>query len=842
MSNNSSRLLPWFEKTVPAFVFVIIAFFTALEFFVKPYPGFLFSSDSDIILVFNPVEGSGLLQVGDQLVQVGPVSWAAFRSDPNQTLFDGVQPGDTVFIQILRDGKPLTISWIYQGLTWEQLLEEMNSEWWLPYIFWLAGTFTLFLIRPKDARWYLLIAFNYLTAVWFVAGMSSLWHVWISVQVLRTAVWLSIPVYLHLHWVFPQPLGRLPNWFISALYLFACMMAVLDLFQLLPTGFYQFGLLGALFGSLLLVLIRLRYPEQRPQVGFLAFAALLSIFPVIIAGIAPFTFQGGALLALPALPGAYFYTAYRQQLGNLRAKADRLLRFYIVAILAGSVSLLIISFFVRSVPVADSTFRIGVPLTVLIIFIAIFGFTPFFFLAALANAYTTDFTFRHVELRVNRLFIPYLFFFVFGGIITVVVLVADIWLTVPGEAALIGGIAAMLAGLITAVLYSPFEQFVEHRLLGIPAIPKQILEEYPTRIVSSLTKTNLVHLHQEQLLPTLLIRQSALFYFHKDFRDGNLIYSSGIDEVQFPSSVEMVELLNQTSKYRPPIPTSQSSTLYPWVRLILPLTLDEKPIGLWLLGRRDPDDLYAVNEIPTLQVLADQTSIALVNIMQAENLLALYQSNIDRHETERSTLALELHDETLNQLAVLSSYADERHLPPQFQTTYQGITSHIREIITGLRPAMLMYGLHKALDELTDHLLTRAKHQIDIRLEVDSTETPTSPTVNLYLYRIVQQAAENALRHSKATLLCISGAIKPNQVKLTVEDNGIGFTAGENLNLAALLGNKHYGLAGMFERAQLIGAELKINSTPGKGTQIVVSWEGDSPHIGQKLVPGGLLS
>lgn len=830
MSNNSSWLSPQLEKATLILVLGIVGFLTLTEFFLRPHPGFLFSSDGTVVLVFEPVESNqeNTLQVGDQLTQIGLVPWETFKNNRHQTLFDGVQAGDSVAIQLLRNGEPKLIAWTYPGQTWEQFLEELNSEWWVPYIFLAAGTFALLVIRPKDTRWRLLVAFNYITAVWFAAGMSSLWHVGVSIEALRTAVWLSIPIYLHLHWVFPQPLRRLPGWLVLGGYLFAVVMALLDLLQLLPGSLYQMGLLVALIGSVLLTLIRLRYPDQRPQIGFLALATLLCILPAVIAGIVsllgPSTFQGGALLALPALPGAYIYTAYRQQLGNLGAKVDRLIRLYIIGIFIAAVSLPFVFLFLSSFTVADSSFAIGAPLIILLVTIALLGVFPFFSLAALANTYSEKFNVGNVELRANRLLAPFAFFLVFGGIIGFLVLVADVWLNFHGEAVVIGVIAAFSAGLVTAVFYTPFQHFVEHRLLGIPIIPKQILEEYSTRIVSSLTKTNLIHLLQDQILPALLIRQSALLYFHKEYRDSHIIYSSGVDETQLPTSLEITTLFSQAGTYRPPASSSESSTLYPWARLILPLTLDEKPIGLWLLGRRDPDDLYAINEIPTLQLLANQTSIALVNIMQAENLLALYQSNIDRHEIERHNLAHELHDETLNQLAVLSSYMDEQHTSSQFYETYQSITAHIRDIITGLRPTMLTYGLYTALEELVEHLSTRTKNQVDIRLEVTTAQNPNLPNVNLYLYRIVQQASENTLRHSKATLLCISGIIKPNQVQLAIEDNGVGFMAGENLNLATLLSHKHYGLAGMFERAQLIGAELQINSAPGQGTKIVVSW------------------
>lgn len=89
----------------------------------------------------------------------------------------------------------------------KKLSKNLNSGWWLPYVVWMAGTATLLFIRPKDLRWRLLVAFNYFTALWLVTGSGpAKWHLWGSALFMRMAIWMTIPVYLHLHWVFPRTL------------------------------------------------------------------------------------------------------------------------------------------------------------------------------------------------------------------------------------------------------------------------------------------------------------------------------------------------------------------------------------------------------------------------------------------------------------------------------------------------------------------------------------------------------------------------------------------------------------------------------------------------------------
>jgi signal transduction histidine kinase len=66
----------------------------------------------------------------------------------------------------------------------------------------------------------------------------------------------------------------------------------------------------------------------------------------------------------------------------------------------------------------------------------------------------------------------------------------------------------------------------------------------------------------------------------------------------------------------------------------------------------------------------------------------------------------------------------------------------------------------------------------------------------------------------------ISGKLLPQQFELDIEDDGTGFEAGRELQLESLLAARHFGLAGIVQRAALIGADVKFESTPGAGTKV----------------------
>jgi signal transduction histidine kinase len=228
-----------------------------------------------------------------------------------------------------------------------------------------------------------------------------------------------------------------------------------------------------------------------------------------------------------------------------------------------------------------------------------------------------------------------------------------------------------------------------------------------------------------------------------------------------------------------------------------------------------------------LQALSDQMALTLTNILATERLRTLYLANIERHERERSHLALVLHDEVLNEMAALAMSLGEQVLTPQFQTSYETLITRLRQMIVRLRPAMLRYGLHLALEELVDEVAARAQDGQTLELEVSSDETRYPPDIEQHLFRIVQQATENAWRHAEAATIRIGGQIGSNGVNLYVEDDGVGFQAGTDLDLLTLLEHRHFGLANMFERATLIGANVRIRSGLGNGTQVQITWRPD---------------
>ncbi len=92
--------------------------------------------------------------------------------------------------------------------------------------------------------------------------------------------------------------------------------------------------------------------------------------------------------------------------------------------------------------------------------------------------------------------------------------------------------------------------------------------------------------------------------------------------------------------------------------------------------------------------------------------------------------------------------------------------------------------------------------------------------MELALYRIAQEALSNVIRHAQATQVAIHLSFSSQNLTLEISDNGIGFDVPESP--AEFVPSGHYGLLGLSERAEMISAKLKIDSMPGRGTQVIV--------------------
>jgi signal transduction histidine kinase len=138
-----------------------------------------------------------------------------------------------------------------------------------------------------------------------------------------------------------------------------------------------------------------------------------------------------------------------------------------------------------------------------------------------------------------------------------------------------------------------------------------------------------------------------------------------------------------------------------------------------------------------------------------------------------------------------------------------------RESIGDLRDPTLRFDLGSRLRRTVQRKSTLTT---PVTLEVEGSLKPLSSGVEMELLRIASEAIDNAVRHANATSVAVQVQPSADALVITITDNGNGFVP---TDAEALSG--HYGLRGMRERAEAIGADLTITSEPGAGTKVFVS-------------------
>lgn len=199
---------------------------------------------------------------------------------------------------------------------------------------------------------------------------------------------------------------------------------------------------------------------------------------------------------------------------------------------------------------------------------------------------------------------------------------------------------------------------------------------------------------------------------------------------------------------------------------------------------------------------------------------------VESREAERLSLAREIHDGPLQELLVLGlSLGQAWHdtqlaVFPRFQLSVTDVSRHLRSVLHRLRPAGLdEMGLVGSLESLVERLARDYAAPPATCLMLEDVDG-LNASQQLCLFRIVQEAYQNCLRHAQAQTVELTLRRADGQVELVVADDGQGFHVPASLEHFAQ--GESYGLLGMQERTALCGGSLSLDSRPGLGTRLTV--------------------
>ena len=227
-----------------------------------------------------------------------------------------------------------------------------------------------------------------------------------------------------------------------------------------------------------------------------------------------------------------------------------------------------------------------------------------------------------------------------------------------------------------------------------------------------------------------------------------------------------------------------------------------------------------------------------------------YVADVTRsQEEERKRIARDLHDDTVQSLIAISQRLEllkgslsepekSRTRLVEVRSMVTGAIASVRQFSRDLRPLALEdLGLAAAVQYLASQLAQR--EGIDVNLNIDGELEGLANDMEVAIYRMLQECLNNVKKHANATQVDVSVQVMPGYVKLTIEDDGQGFEIPEAITDFASHGS--FGVMGLYERAQLFGGEVQIESDQGQGTvvSIVMPRQLQPLEFGLPLLPNG---
>lgn len=398
---------------------------------------------------------------------------------------------------------------------------------------------------------------------------------------------------------------------------------------------------------------------------------------------------------------------------------------------------------------------------------------------------------------------------------------------------LIGVVAALLG--IWLVFLA--RRWHHHRRYGLPIAHEELLVQYGHRMAGLLDRDALARLLAEEVSGALGVSRASVL-----LADGHDLAAAGGAELRLPvlhAAVRWVASGGEAVRVDGDLHEliAQGRTDLGWTAVWAPLMRGADLYGVWLLGERAGGRAYAPQDLRWLTTLARQAAVVLETIryaeqeqQQAHEMQALYRQAVAARETERERLSRELHDGVLQDLCAVArdlkalesaapGAAAEAGLP------FEGLVARsnesvqtLRAICHDLRPPLLSTNPALALKSLVERL--DAQSPAPIQIEVSAEELCLSEETALAVYRIAQEALHNAIHHADASEIAVRITRYPDRLRMTVTDDGRGIS--DSADLGRFVAQGHYGLAGMRERAAMIGGTLEIQSAVDYGTAVIL--------------------
>lgn len=398
----------------------------------------------------------------------------------------------------------------------------------------------------------------------------------------------------------------------------------------------------------------------------------------------------------------------------------------------------------------------------------------------------------------------------------------------------IGLALGWLTLLLGSVLWRGVRRWWRAWRYGTPIDHGTLLVEYGRRMTAAPDRQALAHLLTAELPRVLRVERAALL-----MPEGHQLVAVGGDDLRLPVSHAAVRWVasggdaQAASRGQLRELVQQGPSALDWTRVWVPLMRGVDLRGLWLLGSRGDNLRYSPQDMRWLTAVGRQAAVVLDAIHYAEEerraaseIRALYHQVVETREVERGRLSRELHDGVLQDLCAVTRDLKALEARPDASGTFSAdlairsseAVSALRAICHDLRPPLLQHDLASALKALVEEL--DARSSAPVHIEVSAENLQLSDDVALAVFRITQEALNNAIRHADASEVAVRLTQYPDRLRLTVTDDGRGIKGGAEP--ARFVAQGHYGLAGMRERAAMIGGKLDVQTAVDYGTVVIL--------------------
>lgn len=303
--------------------------------------------------------------------------------------------------------------------------------------------------------------------------------------------------------------------------------------------------------------------------------------------------------------------------------------------------------------------------------------------------------------------------------------------------------------------------------------------------------------------------ESALLFLGNDVADARLEVAVG------PRAHEMSAIVQPSLRAR--ILSSADSDMADlrWESdsiLLTMLRTSGRNLGYMLLGPKNGGDVFVEDERRLVAAMAPLLALTVDQSLLTVELRDLNQKLVKAQEDERGRFAVDIHDGPLQKAIILSS--DRTPPGTENKDLARDLVSELREISSRLRPSILDdLGLPAALDWLLQGASKWSDFEANLALEGVSEDDRFAPDSEQVLFRVTQEAINNAAKHAQASSVTVTLAKGNGNLAVQIDDDGVGF-------MSTMSNDGGFGLPGMRERVLYLRGDFQIESVPGVGTTV----------------------